>query len=318
MLRACTSSVTARAGVGFFVALLSTLAGCSLAFDYDAVQCESAADCSALGVENGACVDGVCVANEGAAGGGGSGGQGAGGSGGDGGSPVDPRWACVEGFQEPEPEGDLIHLYKFESAVDPETPLQNLQIKLCQIFEPDCETVIDMPVADATGAVELSLSPSFDGYLSVTADGLMPSFVLLQKPVVIPQTQKVIRMASQAVLTSLAAAQGATYDPMKGVTIVLAVDCSDERAPGVTIHSAQADADPDATPFYFKNDIPDISATETDEQGAGGYLNLPIELIVYTIKFGTEGNTLTGTEIGSATFTARAGAITYVPVGPTE
>ncbi len=303
--------------MGFYAAILSTLAGCSLAFDYDAEQCESTTDCEALGVDNGACVDGVCIAGEGGTGAVGGGGNGGGGEGGTGGAP-DPRWACLPDFEEPEPEGNLVHSYKFENALDPETPVANLEIKLCALLDLDCATPIDMPVADSNGEVEISLAPNVDRYLAVTADGLMPAFVLLQKPVVIPQTQKVIRMASEAVLTSLAEAQGASYDPLKGVTIVLAVDCNDDRAEGVTIHSAQAEGDPDVEPFYFFNDIPDINATETDVQGAGGYLNLPIGLIDYTTKYGTEGSTLPGTVIGSASFRARAGAITYVPIGPTE
>jgi hypothetical protein len=238
---------------------------------------------------------------------------GAGGSGagpGTGGSEPDPRWDCIKNFVPPETGAMVEHFYRFEDALTEGVPM-NLDVKLCQILDNTCATPIDTPTPDANGAVALSLSSSFDGYLTVTADGLMTAYVLLQKPVKIPQTEKVIRMASEMVLSSLAENQGADYDPLKGVTIVLASNCLDERAAGVKIFSQQA-VDGDATPFYFQDEIPLLDATETDEQGAGGFINLPATFIDYVTRRGD-----TDEEIGTARMLARAGAITYLPIGPT-
>jgi hypothetical protein len=113
------------------------------------------------------------------------------------------------------------------------------------------------------------------------------------------------------VLSSLAENQGADYDPTKGVTIVLASNCLDERAANVKIFSQQA-VDGNAASFYFQDEIPILSATETDEQGAGGFINLPTSFIDYVTRRAD-----TDQEIGTAQMLARGGAITYVPIGPT-
>jgi hypothetical protein len=286
-----------------FASLLSATAACSLVFDFEGQQCASKDDCVALGAENADCVDSVCVVSDGGAGGAGAGP-------GTGGAAPDPRWDCIADFVPPETGEMVEHLYRFEDALTEGVPA-NLDIKLCNILDNTCATPVDSPTADANGAIALTLSPSFRGYLAVTADGLMNSFVLLQEPVRIPQTEKVIRMASEMVLSSLAENQGADYDPTKGVTIVLASNCLDERAANVKIFSQQA-VDGNATSFYFQDEIPILSATETDEQGAGGFINLPTSFIDYVTRRAD-----TDQEIGTAQMLARAGAITYVPIGPT-
>jgi hypothetical protein len=285
-------------------AWVAATAGCSLVFDFEGQQCASQDDCVALGAENATCVDSVCVVDSS----GGAGGTGAGP--GSGGSAPDPRWDCIADFMPPETGATVEHLYRFEDALTEAVPT-NLEVKVCQILDNTCATPIETPMADSNGLVTLELSASFDGYLAVTADGLMNSFVLLQKPVKIPQSEKVIRMASEMVLSSLAENQGADYDPTKGVTIVLASNCLDERAANVTIFSQQA-VDGSAVPFYFQDAIPILDATETDEQGAGGFINLPTTFIDYVTRRAD-----TGEDIGSAAMLARAGSITYVPIGPT-
>jgi hypothetical protein len=286
-----------------FASVLSGAAGCSLVFDFEGQQCTSKDDCVALGAEGATCVDSVCIVE--------SSSGGAGGGPGTGGAAPDPRWDCLADFVPPEPGATIEHFYRFEDALTEAVPV-NLEIKLCQILDNLCATPLDMPSPDANGALAMTLSSSFDGYLAVTADGLMNSYVLLQKPVTIPQSEKVIRMASEMVLSSLAENQGADYDPTKGVTIVLASNCLDERAANVKIASEQAD-DGGATSFYFQDEIPVLGATETDEQGAGGYINLPTTFIDYVTRRAD-----TDQRIGSARMLARAGAITYVPIGPTE
>jgi hypothetical protein len=284
---------------------LLVTASCSLVFDFEGQQCTSPEDCAALGAENASCVDSVCVADAST---GGAGGSGAGP--GTGGSTPDPRWDCIADFTPPETGETVEHFYRFEDALTEAVPV-NLDITLCQILDNTCATPLDTPAADANGALALTLSASQEAYLTVTADGLMPAYVLLQKPVKIPQTEKVIRMASEMVLSSLAENQGADYDPTKGVTIVLASNCLDERAAGVKIFSQQA-TDGGATSFYFQDEIPILDATETDEQGAGGFINLPTTFIDYVIRRAD-----TDEEIGSAQMLARAGSITYLPIGPT-
>ena len=74
------------------------------------------------------------------------------------------------------------------------------------------------------------------------------------------------------------------------------------------------DADAQTQPFYFKDGAPNIEETQTDEQGAGGYLNLPINKVIRLEMHRATTDEL----IGTTSFRARAGAIVYVPLGPTE
>ena len=290
--------------------LAMTVANCSLALDFESVQCASKTDCTALGLENAECVGSVCVA-QGEGGSGGSGGSAEGG----GGSAPDPRWDCLDGFQQPtvEPQEMIEHFYRFEVATAlPGTPPQNLAVKVCNQIDVECTTPVDMPTPDANGALTLSLASTFDGFLVVTAENMLTGFVLLQPTVKLPQSEKVIRMIDEPNFINLVEFAGGTYDPMRGVGLVLAVDCQDDRAAEVKLISPDADAQ--TQPFYFKDGAPNIEETQTDEQGAGGYLNLPINKVIRLEMHRATTDEL----IGTTSFRARAGAIVYVPLGPTE
>jgi hypothetical protein len=128
----------------------------------------------------------------------------------------------------------------------------------------------------------------------------------------LPQSEKVIRMIDEPNFINLVEFAGGTYDPLRGVGLVLAVDCQDDRAAEVRLVSPDADAE--TLPFYFKDGAPNIEETQTDEQGAGGFLNLPVNKVIRLEMHRATTDEL----IGTTSFRARAGAIVYVPLGPTE
>lgn len=279
------------------------LSSCSLGFDLDREQCEKTSDCADFGAAE--CIDNVCVAitNVGGSNEGGSGGS----------PPVDPNWACLGNVVPPDPGGDtIIHTYRFELATAaPGTVPANIAIQLCAAIDVMCTNPIaGTPQPDTAGIVELELDVGFDGFLTVTSDDTMPTLVFLQQPIIIPPTEKVIRMVSQASFEALVEAADQTWDATRGAAVILTNNCLDERAAGVRVQSDSGDANTVA--FHFKGALPDPASTQTDEQGAAGFLNMPAGVAGVDIYRAS-----TDEFIGSGSFRSRAGTLSYLPIAPT-
>lgn len=298
----------AGACAAVFVSALA-LGSCSLGFELDREQCEKTADCSSFGAAE--CIDKVCVAITNV-GGSNEGGSNEGGSGGS--PPIDPKWECLGNVVPPDPGGDtVLHVYRFVLAVDESAVPMNLSTQVCVGIDPTCASPLSgFPQPDSTGRLELELGvDDLDIFLKVTSDETMPTTVFLQTPIIIPQTEKIIRMVSQETLAALAiSAADEEYDPTKSTSVVLTSNCVDERTAGVHIESAAAVNG--TLPFYFQGGIPNPDVTETDEQGAGGFLNMPPGPATVMLYRGS-----TDEYIGSGTFIAQAGVLSYIPIGPT-
>jgi hypothetical protein len=211
----------------------------------------------------------------------------------------------------PEPGEPITYTFRFELAVSPNTPPPGLAVQLCALLDVDCQAPVPgLPAPDASGTLVFEADAAFEGFLQISADDLVPSLAFLPAPIVLPPTEKVIRVVRTPEFNAIIASTGQTYDPTRGVAIVLTSDCQDARAAGVVLESANADAA--SVPYYFKGQIPDLMATETDMQGAGGWLNLPAELVTVTAR-----RAGTGEFIGVVGFRSRAGTISYAPIGPT-
>lgn len=301
-------SLLASAALGGVALATILFGGCSIAFDLDREQCETNDDCAALGFAGATCgADKVCVTAS--DGGGGQGGEGQGGSGG---SPLPENFACLDGYTAPDPGATVHHDYRFEIATaDPGTPPVNAMMKVCRSLDASCSDPELTMGLDAAGVAEFDLASDFQGFIELTADNTMPTLVFFQQPVIIPPGQKVIRVIDETSFTNLSNLAGVTVDPTRGTAILLAHDCADERSPGVRFTSSEIDED--TTPYHFKGSLPDPDATETDEQGAGGFANIvPGNITVQaTIADG-------GRFIGESTFSVRAGHLSYVPMGPTQ
>lgn len=282
------------------------LSACTLGLDLGREQCEAARDCAELGYAGATCVEGVCelvtdtssssIASSSSTG------------------DPDPVWGCLGSFVQPAPAAGekLTHIYRFELAIGaPGTPPKDLAVKLCNKLDLECATPIMNPVPDARGAITLDLDPAFDGFIEATSSETLPALVAMQKPVVIPQTEKVVRMASAAVRDALVAGTGEMLDETKGVALVLTGDCSDLRTAGVSVTSA--DLDETSVTFYFRGALPEPGATETDPQGAAGFINIPLGFVEVVATRAS-----TGQVIGQGSFRSKAGVISYLPLGPTQ
>jgi hypothetical protein len=296
-------------GAAIVVGGVVVSSGCSLLFDLGRTQCETAADCS--GFPGSSCEDNVCVA---APSGPGAGGAGAGGGGA--GGEVDPRWACLGTFETPKPPAgqEILQTLRFEWAVgDPGVVPPISKLTLCSSLDFDCTSPTDLPLPDATGTIEFEVAPKAQGFIEVLCDPLdacKPTLSHLQEPVVLPMKENLTRMVTPGQYDSLVIIAEQTDDPLRAPAVLTMEDCNDDRAAGVIFETE--DGDPDTVPFYFNGTLPDLEATETDEQGAAGFLNLPIKIINVVAK-----RKATGEFIGKATFTPRPGTISYVPIGPT-
>ncbi len=280
---------------------------CSLAFDLGREQCETAEDCTDLGLA-GSCVDKVCV--EPAAGGGGSTTTGQGGEGGQGG--VDPQWDCIPGFQPPMPvSGEPVsYHYRIELATSAGDPPPGLTVQLCALLDVACANPLPLDPPDATGSVFFELPYGQVAYLDIDATELMPSRAYLPiPPVVLPPKEKVIRVVRTNEFNAIVISSGQTYDPTRGVAIMLTQNCDDDRAAGVTLETASADGT--TIPYYFAGQLPNFEVTQTDGQGAGGWVNLPVTTVQATARRASNGQL-----IGTASFASRPGGISYVPIGP--
>lgn len=295
---------------------------CSVAFDLGRQQCDGAEDCEGSGIPGAVCEENVCVAPEGPGQGGGpatssttttvgTGGAG-GGTGGSGSGGEDPRWGCLGSFEAPVPEDTVVYPFRIELATSAGNPPPGLSIRLCPILDVDCQSPvegIDQP--DENGDVSLELAPSFKGFIEVTATDLMPTLVFLPRLVVLPPKRQIIRVVREVEFAAIVSSSGQEFDPTRGVAILLTEDCQQERAGGVKLTTASAD---EATiPFYFKGLLPDFDATQSDEEGAGGWVNLPVGFLSAEARLAA-----TDEFIGVATFDSRPNTLSYVPIGPTE
>ncbi|MEJ7734203.1 MAG: hypothetical protein WKG00_34035 [Polyangiaceae bacterium] len=288
--------------------------GCSLLFDLGRTQCETAADCS--GFPGSSCEDNVCVAAPTSGpGSGGAGSGGSGGSGGEGGVP-DARWACLGTFTTPKPPAGekILQTLRFEYAVgDPGVPPPISKLTLCTSLDFGCTKPVDIPLPDRSGTTTFEVFPKTQGFIEVECDPAeecKKTISHLQEPVVLPMKENLVRMVTPGQYLTLVAIADQTDDPMRAPAVLTVEDCNDDRAAGVIIETE--DGDPDTVSFYFNGTLPDLEATETDEQGAAGFLNLPIKIINVIAR-----RKDTGEFIGKATFTPQAGTVSYVPIGPT-
>ena len=281
------------------------LGSCSLGFELDREQCEKTSDCASFGAAE--CIDNVCVsiANTGGSNEGGAGGS----------PPVDPNWECLDSFMPPDPGGStVIHSFKFVLAIDEQHIPMNLSVDVCSSTDIGCLSPQEANlVPDAEGKLDVELDVGqLNVFLKVTSDETMPTTVFLQAPVKIPQSEKVIRMVSQATIEVLAEqAANEEWDPTRSSLVVTTSNCLDERATGVRVESMDGDAN--TVPFYFADGFPNPDATETDAQGAAGFLNMPVGPATVKIY-----RAATDEFIGTGTYIAQAGVLSYLPIGPTE
>ena len=153
-------------------------------------------------------------------------------------------------------------------------PAEGLTVDVCSGAFPTCQSVVDeAPVTDEMGRVLLQLPNAkfgFEGHLSFSKPGVMPTLYFFGRPVVFPESQLGWRVFSPALYAAVAAAVGATVVPGMGHISAVVWDCNIQEAPGITVSIDQAHEDPSATKtFYYQG-----TTTATGDTGAAAVANV--------------------------------------------
>jgi hypothetical protein len=271
-------------------ALLVPVAGCSLALKTDAEQCTTDADCAARGSDFAGtiCKDNVCVEKPEA------------------GPPPDPKWGCI-GNVAPLMAGqiDTIKLQLLDLIT--QTPVQGLTVKVCNKYDPTCTKPLATPMPDAMGWVSASIASDLEAYLDISGGGYMPAVVFLDH-VAAGKNTDILLITPEEVM-GLAQIAKVTVDPTKGLVLGRTVDCTGTRTAGVSVTLSPSAGE---TRFYVINNTPTPNASQTDNGGNSGFVNVDPGNPSLTGTLGPDGK-----EMGKVTTLVRAGAMTYQLIRPT-
>lgn len=164
-----------------------------------------------------------------------------------------------------------------------ERPFVGTTVKLCNKLDLTCANPGMTSMTDSQGRATFTVQVGvvgFDGYLDVTGgkidntgDAPFPS-VWYPLPFVIADGWRGRTTIPSALeLAVLSAATGSVLDPTRAHFAANAADCNFSPASGVSFVAESADA---ATQiFYLEGGSPSISATATDTDAIGGFINLP-------------------------------------------
>jgi hypothetical protein len=303
MLSLPHSGIRATTLAAFVGVAVAALASCSLVYDTEQVQCETAMDCSARGLP-GACMNHVCVEA-----------QDTSGQGGGGGAEATP-WGCLDNVKWPEPEpGVMVTVrarLRMASAGEP-IPA-DLVVHFCSVLDVTCAVPIAGPLAvGADGVVAVQVESGTRGYFQLGGPSIIPSLLYLPRPAQAtpqPVEQEAITLITPSLYQSLLAATGFMDNSMRGTLLTVTLDCLGKASTGVRILSPQTDTG--ATPFYFVGLIPSPGAMQTDTSGYAGVLFLPLGPGTVESYIAADNR-----RIGVSGFHIRAGTLTNVAIEPT-
>ena len=274
------------------LALLAPSLGCTVLLAPGEQQCETTQDCTNRGFSGAVCTANVCQVM------------------------VDPIWGCLGHVVEPVPDPTMKVTFAEKLTYTDQSPVTMATVDVCDKLDLDCtSTDPDYPkglMPGPDGTVNLTVIQGFDGFVRISGPTVMDSRVFVGRPIVTPPSVKSVRLLEPSEYQLLAGYAKQVVDPTRGTAILLAVDCSDNSASGVSFTCAAADSGSQA--FYLINQAPTPppTATSTDVDGFGGYLNLPVGLTVAQ-SYRASDDTL----VGQSSFDVLANTISYVQIAPT-
>lgn len=192
-------------------------------------------------------------------------------------------WSCTGGPEPPVPaagEAPLTYVFQLEHFVTGQ-PLDGAVIRAC--FRPDvsCEAPLSETVLDGeTGRGEVTAFEGFNGYLEITAAGMLPYLVFLgpwSRELLAALEPVPLRMLPEAALLALGSTANVPLDQDAGVVAVATLDCAGAMAGGVRL-----ELDRGAIPYAFVDDLPVINRDSTSAQGLAGFVNVPPGIVVVT------------------------------------
>jgi hypothetical protein len=242
------------------VAGIASIVGCQLFAANDAVQCRSDDDCHARGGDfiDTVCKDEVC-ATPGACYG-------------------NVVWKTADQLTK------LRRKIRFLNSRL--LPVPGAEVRVCEAFDPECNSPLATPTTDANGIVELPVYVGFRGSMQVRTappgfeGNFFPLVAYLYPPPEAdeldePTSEQSARITTRSEVDAVFEFGGITRLPGAGLLYVAVVDCNGKLARGVGI--TISDAGPSARPYYLDDTgLPSSTLTETSKQGVFTMVNLSV------------------------------------------
>ncbi|MEP7051014.1 MAG: hypothetical protein ABJB12_11700 [Pseudomonadota bacterium] len=273
-----------RFGIALF-ALVAASASCTALIDTKKEQCSEDADCAALGDAYGdafagsVCKESVCVKPEELA---------------PLGCPVTPA--------SDKPTVKLSFSVSFAAGVpDDPTPFE---ISACKRLDSTCKSPVGGPIhADNGETIELEVPTGFQGFLQVTNPDTVSSMVFLGQKVQKDTKFWDLSIPTPVDVKLLGIATGGTkVEPSLGALVMIARDCDRNRLAGVVASNSTG-----GTGYYFSAMAPDNTLMATTEEGAAGFVNVPIGSSIL-------GGTYNGRPLSPTSVESRAEWFSYAEV----
>lgn len=239
---------TLRFGVGL-LALVASTASCSVLIDAKKEQCTVDADCENLGeaFAGSVCKESVCVKSE----------------------DLGPL-GCPAVPPSDNPTVTLSFSVSFAGAV-PDDP-QPFEILACKRLDASCKSPLGGPVmADNGKPIQLDVPTGFQGFLQVKNRDAVPSMVFLGQKVQVDTAFWDLTIPTPSDVTLLGLGTGTKVDTSLGSLIMIARDCDRNRLAGVVASNSTG-----GTGYYLAAMLPDKTLMATTEEGAAGFINVPL------------------------------------------
>lgn len=203
---------------------------------------------------------------------------------GDGAPAVGRDWSCAVGgaasADVDDSQAPLSYVFDLEHFITGQ-PLDGARIRTCFRVDVSCDNPLSETVVNgSTSRGEVTAYEGFNGYLEITAAGMLPYLVFFGpwSPALLAELESVpLRVLPEAALQALGSTANVPLDPGAGVVAIATLDCAGASAGGVRL-----ELDRGAIPYAFVDDLPVINRDSTSSQGLAGFVNVPPGIVVVT------------------------------------
>lgn len=318
----------------------SVVTACSLIASVDGEQCASDADCAARGATSAVCTNNVCTLASATTPGPGEGGvttaDGSGsGTSSSSGAPSDASLQgdgpldCVGGSNPyPIAKGPVTKIDLLFKDLLSDKPIKDIQLLVCaSLTDPACTNPAKTVRADDAGHIKFDLDTStkaFEGYFDIQpikADGTLADQTGGDPSVYIPSRLYytnyplfqdysdywlLMRYSSVGLF---AATFGQSYDKTQGSAFLISDDCYGTDTGGFSYIVDSLSANTHG--FYLQNGTPSTTASQTDKDATGGFINIPTGARTFTMQKADTKKT-----VSTLTAYVRPNSIVYAKMRP--
>jgi hypothetical protein len=273
------------------IALLALLLpACTAVLGSESTQCSVDGDCRTRGFGDAVCTNHVCRPAQ------------------------ESRWTCIDRGAVPRvAETDTIDItMELYDPVRPDEGRSKVSVRACARLDVTCASPLAGPVeTDGAGHATLGLPASFDGYLELKSATAVPAIFFFSPRPIRAETYRVPLLSATG-FGEIAKTSGATIEPARGHLLLFALDCDltfGTFAPGVAFSVEPASET--TRGFYLAGGLPSTAATQTDDSGVGGFVNVAPGVV--TVRGAVVATTRPS---GSSSVLVRAGTVTYSAIAP--